>query len=319
MAFDVSALSRIVQENADEMLTNIVLNDPFLKSGLVRVETGVKDRRNLNFFTNTNYYQMGNTETPSGNTAINQKYVSAYRFTDYSTDNLADFEQKFLASRLPKGSQYSVSDYPQIIADNIVAITGKDIITTGWRGKRMSGSGNGMADQVEGWFYKAVSYYSAGTHTASTVSTGSAYSGNPTFTKANAIGIYDELMAQLHADIRDRELFSPLPTAAFDALKNACLTDAALALNFSDNDANSFVHPLYGNLTILRAPAMGNQKALMITIPQNLIYITDGESEEDVLEIKEDPIFPNKLHKIMMFKIGFDIALPEYVTYYTWS
>lgn len=318
MSLDVSGLSRFIQENADELLTNISLGAPILKSGLIRIETGVKDRRNLNFFQNTNVYLEGkDVSTPSGSTVLSQKYVEVQPYHIYTVDNISDFEQKYLSMNLPKGSQYGPEDYPSIIAKNIVDQTVRDIGITAWRGKRTVIAGNRMTATVQGWIYKLKSYYSAGTQTASTISPSSSYSA-ATFSISNAVGITKEVYNAMHGDVIGEQLYGFYPTAPFNDLKSALLADNAYAINFSSSDPNEFTHPVFGNLIIRRDPSMGNEKAIVITTKDNLIYQCDGESEEDALEIKPDPIIPNKIHKIQMFKLGFDVAFPEYAGIFTW-
>lgn len=146
MAFDVSALTDYVEQNATALITRSLFTSK--TSDLIRTQgnvmTGVKNAETINELSTDAVFQDGSgcTRTSSGTTSLTQRTVTVGKIAVVEDICVDDLEKKYLSKTLAKGSQLQDIPFEKEYTDLKAGIIAEELETAIWQGDTASGNAN---------------------------------------------------------------------------------------------------------------------------------------------------------------------------------
>lgn len=310
MSFVTSGLNAYVDQNKRELLAAMVAGANTFDNDFVQIREGIKggSSQEMKFFSNTLEWQTGGCVAVSGNTTFTVKNLSTTLFTAFDAWCADDLSGKWPVVLRAGASNNLDPAVAQTILDDISAQAARDIAIAAWQGLYNTNGTGDIAGAVSGWLKKLVNT----SYSASTFKPAGTY---VSFSSGTAIAIVDDLMGQIPAAIANKPLELHMSQNYFNTLKAALMTNGNYGFNFSNSAPDEFVHPVYGNLRVKRDDGLAGSKAIVVTIPGNLVLGTDLKSDTDNIEFGHDGLTDKDYYRAKV-AVGTEIAFPEHVGIY---
>lgn len=311
-AYDTTGLPAVVNDQSLDLLIRSFFEG---KTGAkFAKQTGIKSTDDLHYLQTELFYQAdsGCAFTASGNVTFSKRTITVGKIKVQQEFCAKQLEGFWTERALKPGSKYDYIAFETEFTEYLVGLLTEAKETALWQ-SQIGGSGGANLTQFDG-FNKIIADASATT-----------INGNPTgittgtgITTANVIGIFDGMWAVLPSKIKSKEdLEFMCGSDTFDklitALKNANLFFYD-GVNGSAYQSGSLILPGTG-IKVERYYGLDGTNRIHLGRTSNFVIGTDLESDEDMFEIRENPISLTMMLDIH-FKLGCQVKFPnEIVTF----
>lgn len=302
MGFTVSALTDYVDQTSEELL--VALQFKGETASYANIQTGIKSAAALQILTNTPVPQPGETcgFNASGDTAFTQRLLTTTAIKYQDSLCLRTLQAKWTQVLLKKGQDYTESDVPKAIIDDIANQIVRINETADWSGDTTSGSAFlSMYDGLRKIIKAASNEVIA---TASTINA------------ANIRAILSNMISLLPAAQKgsaDMKFFMGYDTAETyrQTLMNANLFHVSTGTgNQIGLSAEGSVHP------IIPVHGLDGTNEIYLLDPDRNMYLgVDMENEEEKADMwysKDDDLVKYSFR----FRRGWQIAFPQEIVRY---
>ena len=311
-AYDTTGLPAVVNDQSLDLLIRSFFEG---KTGAkFAKQTGIKSTDDLHYLQTELFYQAdsGCAFNASGNVTFSKRTITVGKIKVQQEFCAKQLEGFWTERALKPGSKYDYIAFETEFTEYLVGLMTEAKETALWQ-SAIGGSGGSNLTQFDG-FNKIILDASAttinGNPTAITVATG--------ITSANVIGIFDGMWALLPSKLKGKaDLEFMCGSDTFDklvlALKNANLFFYD-GVNGSAYQSGSLILPGTG-IKVERYYGLDGTSRIHLGRTSNFVIGTDLESEEDMFEIRENPISLTMMLDIH-FKLGCQVKFPsEIVTF----
>jgi len=311
-AYDTTGLPAVVNDQSLDLLIRSFFEG---KTGAkFAKQTGIKSTSDLHYIDTQLFYQAdsGCAFNASGNVTFSKRTITVGKIKVQQEFCARQLEGFWTERALKPGSAYDYIAFEREFTEYLVGLMVEAKETALWQ-SQIGGSGGANLTQFDG-FNKVIADASATT-----------INGNPTgittgtgITTANVIGIFDGMWAVLPSKIKGKEdLEFMCGSDTFDklitALKNANLFFYD-GVNGSAYQSGALILPGTG-IKVERYFGLDGTNRIHLGRTSNFVIGTDLESDEDMFEIRENPISLTMMLDIH-FKLGCQVKFPnEIVTF----
>ena len=309
MAFDVSALAAYIENSDFPIIAKVQTSSD--TASLVSKQVGIKKSSNLHFMETDVVFQSGANcnRTASGTTTMTDKTITVGDVAIYENLCIKDLNGKYAQIYLQRGAagdSVLPGEIEGVYLENKMEILKKQLEVSDWQGDTLSGTNN--LSYYDGWL--------------KLIDAGSPINGNTgSITAATGISVSNIIPAvqgmylSIPQDIRGRQDLSLfLPREWYDlyvvALINANLFHYAVA--------DGTVAKIHGtNVMIRPTDGLNTTNRMILTYNENLVLGLDGDADEDVIDVRLDPVTNKNVFVDIMFKRGCQVRFVEQVVEFT--
>ena len=310
MAFDVSTLSAYIEQMDFPLIAQMQATGGLAEK--VNIQTGIKSSSNLQFLsTDVVFGADGCSRTASGTTALTQKTLTVGAIAvseDICVKDLNGYWAQVLVKKGAAGEEEMPMEIEAVYMAKKMNAMANQLTISDFQGDTLSGVNN-------------LSYYDG---ILKIVDAGAPVDGNTggvtvanTISTANVLDILDAIWSATPDNISDAEDLSLwVPTSVYKkyvvALKNA---------NLFHYSADGEQVKLYGTNVALRStvglPGAAGSERMLLTRDSNLVIGLDGDSDEDQMKLRLDPVSEKSIFFDVTFKRGTQVRFIDEVVEFT--
>jgi hypothetical protein len=309
--YDTTGLPAVVNDQSLELLTRSFFEG---KTGQTfKKQTGIKSTDDLHYIQNTLVYQAdtGCTFDASGDVTFSKRTITVGKIKIQQEFCAKELEGFWTERALKPGSQYDYVAFEQDFTDYLVGLMAEAKELALWQSE-IGGAGGDNLTKFDGFNVIIDDSAAAidGNPTAITVATG--------ITAGNVVGIFDGMWILLPAALKAKDdVQFMVGSDVFDtlilALKNANLFHYD-GVNGTPYQSGELILPGTG-IKVVRYFGLDGSDRIHLARTSNFVIGTDLESDEDMFNMRENPISLTMMLDIH-FKIGCQVAFPtEIVTF----
>lgn len=311
MAFDLTALTAYIEDQDFPIIAKTQAEGGL--ASVVNIQTGIKGSSNLQFLdTDVVFGSDSCTRTAADTTTFSQRTIAVGAIAVSEDICVKDLNGYWTQTLVRQGAN-NENILPEEIAgtwmDRKMNAIKRALTIADFQGDTASGTNNlsyydGLLKIVD-----AEGSVVDGNTGAVTVATG--------ITESNVLDILDAMWKAIPTDVMDRDDLSLwLPISVYKsyvvALKNANL------YHFNPAEGQE---TLYGTNVALRPtvglPNTAGTERMILTYDENITIGMDGDADEDILDVRVDPVSNKSILFDASFKRGVQVAFPEYIVEFT--
>ena len=310
MAFDVSTLSAYIEQMDFPLIAQMQATGGLAE--VADIQAGIKGSSNLQFLsTDVVFGADGCSRTASGTTALTQKTLTVGAIAvseDLCIKDLNGYWAQVLVKKGAAGEEEMPMEIEAVYMAKKMNAMANQLTISDFQGDTLSGTNN-------------LSYYDG---ILKIVDAGAAVDGNTGavtvatgITTGNVLDILDSIWSATPDNISDAEDLSLwIPTSVYKkyvvALKNANL------FHYSGDGEQV---KLYGTNVALRStiglPGAAGSERMLLTRDSNLVIGLDGDSDEDAMTVRLDPVSEKSIFFDVTFKRGTQVRFIDEVVEFT--
>jgi len=297
MAFDVTALASYIEQMDFPLIAQMQATGGLAE--VADIQAGIKGSSNLQFLsTDVIFGADGCSRTASGTTALTQKTLTVGAIAvseDICIKDLNGYWAQVLVKKGAAGEEEMPMEIEAVYMAKKMNAMANQLTISDFQGDTLSGTNN-------------LSYYDG---ILKIVDAGAPVNGNTggvtvatTISTSNVLDILDAMWSSIPDAISDAEDLSLwIPTSVYKkyvvALKNA---------NLFHYSADGEQVKLYGTNVALRStiglPGAAGSERMLLTRNSNLVIGLDGDSDEDQMKLRLDPVSEKSVFFDVTFKRG---------------
>lgn len=299
MAYNVTALTDYVKENADRILTRSILG--MRSARFMTVQPGIKSSEKLaNLITEASLQSGACGWSPTATTTLTDRLLTVEDIMSQEALCTKTLEKKMLQLKVKQGAMAGAEDMPieQIWTDNKVKQINKNIDILIWQGdKALAG------DPVRKWIDGLLKILDAEMPAANII--------------ARTASIIDDVDTLITTKISDDVMGSGNVLTGYLSISNFTKLTTEIRnknwFHIPQNDLGDFVMRYPGvPLDMVGVTGLQGKDPIIIGHPENFYIGTD--LEEDFEEVKFWYAEDNREHRFHMnFRLGVQVAFPEEV------
>jgi len=310
MAFDVTALANFIENMDFPLIAQMQATGGLAE--VADIQAGIKGSSNLQFLsTDVVFGADGCSRTASGTTALTQKTLTVGAIAvseDICIKDLNGYWAQVLVKKGAAGEEEMPGEIEAVYMAKKMNAMANQLTISDFQGDTLSGTNN-------------LSYYDG---ILKIVDAGAPVNGNTGavtvasgITTGNVLDILDSVWSATPDSISDADDLSLwVPTSVYKkyvvALKNA---------NLFHYSADGEQVKLYGTNVALRStvglPGAAGSERMLLTRNSNLVIGLDGDSDEDQMKLRLDPVSEKSVFFDVTFKRGTQVRFIDEVVEFT--
>jgi hypothetical protein len=307
MAFSLGTLSAYIEDQDFPLIAQMQATGGLAE--VADIQAGIKGSSNLQFLsTDVVFGADGCSRTASGTTALTQKTLTVGAIAvseDICIKDLNGYWAQVLVKKGAAGEEEMPMEIEAVYMAKKMNAMANQLTISDFQGDTLSGVNN-------------LSYYDG---ILKIVDAGAPVNGNTggvtTISTSNVLDILDAMWSSIPDNISDAEDLSLwVPTSVYKkyvvALKNA---------NLFHYSADGEQVKLYGTNVALRStvglPGAAGSERMILTRNSNLVIGLDGDSDEDQMKLRLDPVSEKSVFFDVTFKRGTQVRFIDEVVEFT--
>ena len=310
MAFSLGTLAAYIEDQDFPLIAQMQATGGLAE--VADIQAGIKGSSNLQFLsTDVVFGADGCSRTASGTTALTQKTLTVGAIAvseDICVKDLNGYWAQVLVKKGAAGEEEMPMEIEAVYMAKKMNAMANQLTISDFQGDTLSGTNN-------------LSYYDG---ILKIVDAGAPVDGNTgavtvatTISTSNVLDILDGMWESIPDNIADAEDLSLwVPTSVYKkyvvALKNA---------NLFHYSADGEQVKLYGTNVALRStvglPGAAGSERMLLTRNSNLVIGLDGDSDEDQMKLRLDPVSEKSIFFDVTFKRGTQVRFIDEVVEFT--
>jgi hypothetical protein len=310
MAFDLSALSAYIEDQDFPLIAQMQATGGLAE--VADIQTGIKGSSNLQFLTTDVVFGSDScTRTGADTTTLSQRTITVGAIAvseDLCIKDLNGYWAQVLVKKGAAGEEEMPAEIEAVYMEKKMNALANALTISDFQGDTLSGTNN-------------LSYYDG---LLKIVDAGAAVNGNTGsvtvatgISSSNVLDILDGMWESIPDNISEADDLSLwVPTSVYKkyviALKNANL--------FHYSGDGEQVN-LYGTNVALRStvglPGAAGSERMILTRNSNIVIGMDGDSDEDAMSVRLDPVSEKSIFFDVTFKRGVQVRFVDEVVEFT--